>query len=97
MLSHKLLMMPRASQANDERLLPASRPLPAYSTQRPRQRGDAQRKPKRGSELRSDWQAEAYPTKAVRAALGWTRQSLIPQHSDEESMSFGEEICCRRG
>src|ERR1019366_7013297 len=32
------------------------------------------------SELRSDWQAEACPTKAVRAALGWTRQSLIPQY-----------------
>src|ERR1035438_2905504 len=30
------------------------------------------------SELRSDRQAEAYPTKAVRALLGWTRQSLIP-------------------
>src|SRR5450759_2129518 len=41
------------------------------------------------SELCSDWQAEACPTKAVRAALGWTRQSLIPQHSDEESMSCG--------
>src|SRR5664279_1649362 len=32
------------------------------------------------SELRSDWQAQACPTKAVRAALGWTRQSLIPQY-----------------
>src|ERR1039457_4806084 len=41
------------------------------------------------SELCSDWQAEACPTKAVRAALGWARQSLIPQHSDEESMSCG--------
>src|SRR5664279_5304533 len=30
------------------------------------------------SELRSDWQAEACPTKAVRASLGWTRRSLIP-------------------
>src|ERR1019366_3039726 len=27
--------------------------------------------------------------KRVRAALGLTRQSLIPQHSDEESMSCG--------
>jgi hypothetical protein len=27
---------------------------------------------------RSDWQAEARPTKEVRAALGWTRRSLIP-------------------
>jgi hypothetical protein len=30
------------------------------------------------SELRSDWQAEACPTKEVRASLGWTRRSLIP-------------------
>src|ERR1019366_2140302 len=30
------------------------------------------------SELRSDWQAEARPTKAVRAALGCTRRSLMP-------------------
>jgi hypothetical protein len=27
---------------------------------------------------RSGWQAEARPTKTVRAALGWTRRSLIP-------------------
>jgi hypothetical protein len=34
------------------------------------------------SEVRSDWQAEALPTKAVRAALGWTRRSVIPQRSE---------------
>src|ERR1017187_6931499 len=42
------------------------------------------------SELRSDWQAEARPTKAVRAALGWTGRRPIPQCSDEESMSCEE-------
>jgi hypothetical protein len=30
------------------------------------------------SELRSDWQAEACPTKAVRGALGWTGQEAYP-------------------
>src|ERR1035441_7223229 len=47
------------------------------------------------SELRSDWQAEARPTKAVRAALGWTGRRPIPQCSDEESMSCEEVF--RRG
>jgi hypothetical protein len=42
------------------------------------------------SELRSDGQAEARPTKAVRAALGWTGRRPIPQCSDEESMSCEE-------
>src|ERR1017187_423255 len=52
------------------------------------------------SELRSDWQAEARPTKAVRAALGWTGRRPIPQRSDEESMSCEEvsgETQRRRG
>src|ERR1039458_8703605 len=53
------------------------------------------------SELRSDWQAEARPTKAVRAALGWTGRRPIPQCSDEESMSCeevtGELMPGRRG
>src|ERR1035441_1943324 len=36
--------------------------------------------PPKPSELRSDWQAEACPSKAVRAALGCTRGSLMPPH-----------------
>jgi hypothetical protein len=95
MLSHRLLMTPRASQAN-ERLLPASRPLP---TQR---RG--------GRRVRASlgWQAEACPTKAVRAALGWTGQEAYPttlrRRIDElrggfrrETQNSAEEICCRIG
>src|ERR1035441_8137712 len=46
--------------------------------------------PPKQSELRSDWQAEARPTKAVRAALRWTGRRPIPQCSDEESMSCEE-------
>src|ERR1035441_6542452 len=47
------------------------------------------------SELRSDWQAEACPTKAVRAALGWTRQSLIPQNAfGDSSESRGHRTSC---
>jgi hypothetical protein len=40
--------------------------------------GETQSVEEEESELRSDWQAEARPTKAVRAALGCTRRSLMP-------------------
>src|ERR1035441_6736590 len=55
-----------------------------------RPRDSEVRRGKVESELRSDWQAEARPTKAVRAALGWTGRRPIPQRSDEESMSCEE-------
>src|ERR1017187_9577502 len=43
--------------------------------------GGARRARRKQSELRSDWQAEACPTKAVRAAFGWKSRRLIPQNA----------------
>jgi hypothetical protein len=105
MLSHRLLMTPRASQAN-ERLLPASRPLPDPAKLEPNR--STQRRG--GIRVRAalGWQAEACPTKAVRASLGWTGQEAYPTtlrcRIDElrggfrrETQNSAEEICFRVG